>query len=294
MRSICFFASYFTGNNIPYYITVYLSELKKHFSAVVLLSSQRDLTESSLAFLKKENIQLLIEDNEGFDFGLWYKAFQKTETDKFDQIALVNDSCILFKPLDEFMIWSRSNSADLQGITRSSAIAPHIQSYFLIINKKAIPFLNEYFKQHKLLKNISDVISTYEVGLSTYLISKGLKIDAFIDNDGYEGEFSPYYYCADYHLSKGIPVIKKKILFASYRKDELFTLARMRFNISPDHYIQLIKNNCKTIILDFEKLKLDQENTISFILKMKYALDLMLITFLRPIIKRVKGTLCRL
>ena len=289
MRSICFFASYFTGNRLPYYITVYLGELNKHFSEVVLLTSQNDLSIESIAFLKAENIRLQIEENEGFDFGLWYKAFQKNEIETYDQIALVNDSCILFKPLNEFMEWYRSNASDLQGITRSNAIAPHIQSYFLIINKKAIPFVKEYFEQHKLFKNISDVITVYEVGLSSFLISKGLKIDAFMDNNGYDGEFSPYYYCADYHMSKGIPVIKKKILFASYRKDELFTLARMRFNISPSHYINLIKKNCKNLILDLDKLRTDQENSISMMAKIKYAINLNLIAVIRPLIKLVKG-----
>ena len=289
MRSICFFASYFKGNKIPYYITVYLTELKKHFSEVVLLTSQNDLSIESIAFLKAENIRLQIEENEGFDFGLWYKAFQKNEIDTYDQIALVNDSCILFKPLNEFMNWSRSNNADLQGITLSNAIALHIQSYFLIINKRAIPFVKEYFEKHKLLKNISDVIAVYEVGLSSFLISKDLRIDAFMDNNGYNGEFSPYYYCVDYHISKGIPVIKKKILFASYRKDELFTLARMRFNISLSHYINLIKKNCKTIILDLEKLRTDQENSISINAKIKYAINLNLIAVKRSLIKLVKG-----
>jgi rhamnosyltransferase len=289
MRSICFFASYFKGNKIPYYITVYLTELKKHFSEVVLLTSQNDLSIESIAFLKAENIRLQIEENEGFDFGLWYKAFQKNEIDTYDQIALVNDSCILFKPLNEFMEWSRSHASDLQGITLSNAIALHIQSYFLIINKRAIPFVKEYFEKHKLLKNISDVIAVYEVGLSSFLISKDLRIDAFMDNNGYNGEFSPYYYCVDYHILKGIPVIKKKILFASYRKDELFTLARMRFNISLSHYINLIKKNCKTIILDLEKLRTDQENSISFMAKIKYAINLNLIAVIRPLIKLVKG-----
>lgn len=289
MRSICFFASYFTGNRLPYYITVYLGELNKHFSEVVLLTSQNDLSIESIAFLKAENIRLQIEENEGFDFGLWYKAFQKNEIETYDQIALVNDSCILFKPLNEFMEWSRSNASDLQGITRSNAIAPHIQSYFLIINNKAIPFVKEYFEQHKLFKNISDVITVYEVGLSSFLISKGLKIDAFMDNNGYDGEFSPYYYCADYHMSKGIPFIKKKILFASYRKDELFTLARMRFNISPSHYINLIKKNCKNLILDLDKLRTDQENSMSMMAKIKYAINLNLIAVIRPLIKLVKG-----
>ena len=112
---------------------------------------------------------------------------------------------------------------------------------------------------HKILDNITDVITTYEVGLSTHLISKGLKIAAFIDNNGYSGEFSPYYYCVDYHIINGIPLIKKKILFSTYRKDELFTLARMNFNISKKYYIDLIQKNNKKLIIDFDKLALEKE-----------------------------------
>jgi lipopolysaccharide biosynthesis protein len=259
MQSICFFASYFTANKLPYYLTVYLKELKKHYSEVVFLCSQNELQESDLEFFGSLNIQLVFEKNEGFDFGLWYKAFLKYDVNSYDRVALVNDSCILFKPLDEFMEWVDSNDADIKGMTRSDSIAPHLQSYFLVLNKKAVKETDIYFLNHKILDNITDVITTYEVGLSTHLISKGLKIAAFIDNNGYSGEFSPYYYCVDYHIINGIPLIKKKILFSTYRKDELFTLARMNFNISKKYYIDLIQKNNKKLIIDFDKLALEKE-----------------------------------
>ena len=272
MKSICFFASYFSQKHIPYYVQVYLVELKKHFTEVVLLSSQKHLTESNLAFLAKEHIQLSLEDNEGFDFGLWYKALQKYDISTFDRIALVNDSCILFKPLNDLMTWVNINDADMQGITKSEAIAPHLQSYFLVIHSKAIPLTVDYFSQHKILHNIKDVINTYEVGLSSYILAHHLKIDSFVDNDNYSGEFSPYYHCIKYHLKKGIPIIKKKILFSSYRKDELFTLARMNFNISGDFYIDLIKKYNSATIIDFKMLQLDTVGKINAFSKIKYTL----------------------
>src|ERR1700741_958414 len=110
MRSVCFFASYYTSIEIPYYITVYLNELKKQFNEVVFLSSQ-PVSEQDLKFLQDENIQFLVEKNEGFDFGLWYKAFQKININDYDRVALVNDSCILFKSLNELMAWSKKNEA---------------------------------------------------------------------------------------------------------------------------------------------------------------------------------------
>lgn len=277
MRSICFFAAYFTSRDLPYYIQVYLKELKKQFGKVVLLCSQKELSGESRSFLGSEGIVLQVEENEGFDFGLWYKAFNKYDIGSYDKIALVNDSCILFKPLDEFMSWTRSDNSDMQGMTLSDAIAPHLQSYFLILNKKAINLAREYFRQHKLLNTLEEVIHTYEIGLSSHLIAKGLKISAFVDNNGYSGEFSPYYKCVVYHLKKQMPLIKKKILFSSYRKDELLTLARMNFRINPQFYVSLIKQSNSTLILDFEKLRNDQIGEISLASKIKFTLTRFLV-----------------
>lgn len=288
MRSICFFASYFESNQFPYYVRVYLLDLKKQVTELVLLSTQMNLNAESLEFLNEHKITLQIEANEGFDFGLWYKAFQKTDLENYDRVLLVNDSCILFKPLNEVMSWSKQTKADFMGITQSEAIAPHLQSYFLILNKTCLPFVNEYFKQKGLLKSIEEVITTYEVGLSTYLLSKGLYMAAYSDNNGYTGEFSPYYQCADYHLMKGIPLIKKKIIFSTYRKDELFTLARMNFNIDKNHYISLIKKTNPSLILDFDRLAAETPDGLSHVQKWKYAVISVFINVFRPLYKKLK------
>jgi lipopolysaccharide biosynthesis protein len=288
MKSVCFFASYFTANKLPYYITVYLKELKKHFKDLIFIA-HRDLEQESLEFLNDNDIRLFITENEGYDFGSWYRAIQKFDISNADKVAFINDSTILFKSLGEFMKWSAHNEADLQGITSSEAISPHIQSYFLSVKKAAIPATLEYFNTHKIITNIKDVIHTYEVGLSKHLQERGLKIASFMDNKGYKGEFSPYYYCVEHHLANGMPVIKKKILFASYRKDELFTLARMNFNISEEHYISLIKKYGKDLIIDFEKLKKDKAGSISELEKLRYRLNAVTIRVLRPLYKSVKN-----
>ena len=154
MKSLCLFASYFTEQEIPYYITVYLKELKKQYKEVVFLTSQKKLSSESIQFLETENLTLFLTENKGFDFGQWYQAFQSLSIDNYEKIVLVNDSCILFKPLDEFINWSTNNKADMQGITLSEALYPHLQSYFLVLNKKAIALTLEYFQKHKIKENI--------------------------------------------------------------------------------------------------------------------------------------------
>jgi lipopolysaccharide biosynthesis protein len=289
MRSVCFFASYFTGDKLPYYISVYLKELKKHFTEVVLLSSSHGLSKESENYIKAENIQHLSLNNKGFDFGLWYHAFQQFDVSSYDKIALVNDSCVLFKSLDDLMHWSVNNKADLQGITFSESISTHIQSYFLILNKKAIELTKEYFNNNGVLNDINDVIRVYEIGLSTFMREKGLKMAAYIDNNGYKGEFSPYYQCLNYHLSKGIPVIKKKIMFFSYRKEELFTLARMDFNIDPHYYVAQIEKSNTNLLIDFHRLKSDIPSKSGVFSKLKYDLTRTLIKVFRPLYKKVNG-----
>jgi len=287
MKSICLFAAYFSGDSIPYYVTIYLKELKKQFGEVLFLSSTKSLSDSSTDFLNKEDIQFFSAENKGYDFGLWYLAFQKLDIETYDQIILVNDSSILFRSLDEFVNWTKASSADVKGITYSEAIYPHLQSYFLVLNKKAIRLTSDYFRKHKILNAISDVILTYEVGLSRYLQEHGLKIAAFMDNDVYTGEFSPYYHCIDYHLAKGVPMIKKKIIFSSYRKTELFTLARMDFNIDRGHYFRKIKENSKELIIDLRKLKA-QKPEMNFFQKIKYNLSRHFIRAFKPLYKKIK------
>ena len=287
MKSLCLFASYFTEQEIPYYITVYLKELKKQYKEVVFLTSQKKLSSESIQFLETENLTLFLTENKGFDFGQWYQAFQSLSIDNYEKIVLVNDSCILFKPLDEFINWSTNNKADMQGITLSEALYPHLQSYFLVLNKKAIALTLEYFQKHKIKENISDVIHVYEVGLSKFIQEQGLKIAAFVDNNGYKGEFSPYYHCVDYHLSSGIPLIKKKIIFSSYRKNELATLARMNFNINPSYYLSKILDETKDLIIDLKRLS-EVEVTMTKWDRLNYNLLRLFYKVARPINKLIK------
>ena len=210
MKSICLFSSYFNQTVIPYYIRFYLENLLPHFSEIVFITNEKSLDQTSLSFLKDKKIQLLYVTNEGYDFGMWYKALQKIDATQYKKIAFVNDSSILFTKLDKFIKWCDNNESDYLGISESNAVSKHLQSYFLIVKNNAIPLVINYFNTVGILKNIKDVIVNYEIGLSTYLLSNGIKLNAYIKNENYPGEFSPYYYFIYKYLEQGSPVIKKK------------------------------------------------------------------------------------
>jgi lipopolysaccharide biosynthesis protein len=258
MKSLCLFASYVAEIGLPYHSSIYLTELKKHYTDIVYIHTNQ-LDENAIRFFKELNITSKSVVNEGFDFGQWQKVLATIQMDEYDQLCLVNDSCVLFASLDNLIKWFNVSDIDFGGLTENSYNKKHIQSYFLLFKKSVLNDVVSFFKNNKTSHDIYKIIADFEIGLSQYLISKNYSCGAFLSNDGYVGEFAPYYKCLESHIKQGSPMIKKKILFYSYRKPELFTLARMNFNINADYYISLIKQITKEPLIDFDRVKKDYE-----------------------------------
>ena len=269
MKTLCLYASYLDGIGLPYYSNVYLKELKKHFTDIIYLHSN-NLDTDSISFFETNSIESKLVSNDGFDFGQWQKVLVNINLNEYDQLCLVNDSCVLFAPLDNALNWFNNSDNDFGGITVSLTPKKHVQSYFLVFKKSTFIDLLHFFKTNSASNNIHQVIADFEIGLSQYLISKNYSCGPFLSNDGYAGEFAPYYKCLESHIKQGSPVIKKKVLFSSYRKGEQFTLARMNFNINADHYIDIIKELTKELLIDFEKAKLNQSIGMSTFDKFVY------------------------
>ncbi len=255
MNSICFFSSYFNQETIPFYVKYYVEELKKHFTEIIFLTNTKTLLDSEIKYLNNLDVRLMMVTNEGFDFGMWYKAFKKYELSKYDRVGLINDSCILFKSLNPTFDWINTSGFDYCGAVSSKRIAFHVQSYFIIINKNAIKFVVDYFMKNGIINDYKQVIRTYEVGLCKYLQEMNLKIGAKYFSKKNIEQHNPSFLIIDNLLKEGLPLIKKKIIFRTYRKGEYLTLLRMKFNVDQRHYIHLIKEaNKNEKLIDFDKV----------------------------------------
>lgn len=273
MRSICLYSSYFNEAVIPYYIRYYLGQLSPFFSEIVFLTNEKQLDEESLDYLRHRGIRLMYMKNEGWDFGMWYKAFEQIDPAEYERIGLVNDSCILFTSPQPFFDWLDASDVDYAGMVDSNAVAYHIQSYFLVINKNAIPHVRDYFKKHGLLRDVKDVIKTYEIGLSQYLIGKHLQVSALHSTQLYKGEFSPMFYMPSVLIRTGLPLIKKKIIHCSFRKEEYMSLMRMGYRMDPQRYIRLIREKYENdpSLIDLDKVQ--RKSDLSFkLLLLRYGL----------------------
>lgn len=244
-RKLCVFSHYFEGNFIPFYVLVYIRELKNYFDEILLVTNNRSISNS--AEISGSLINILLVKNEGYDFGMFYKAFQVIDFQKYKQIACVNDSNIVFGSLDFLFSWGNGQNVDFWGLVDSWQRPKltkheelyHIQSHFLVFNEKAIKILPEYLRQvdFQILSKERDikqlrkkVIEIWEIGVSQFLIKNELKCLAYINSKEYSEK---YYNGNDVNVTiklyediikQGVPVIKKRVV----TRKKLFDVLKTR------------------------------------------------------------------
>jgi hypothetical protein len=178
-----------------------------------------------------------IYDNEGYDFGYWYKALQKTNIHNYDRIIMVNNSNKLIKNgnLNKLVLeFNKNNEYDFWGLTDSYETPPkvdpsksyHIQSHFLVLEKKAIKLILEFFRSINFerfftIKNNlrQEIINNCEIGLSQYMLNKGLKLGAIYSSKEFSRKYGKDYKKTNLHvilweelINNNYPLIKKKIV----------------------------------------------------------------------------------
>lgn len=232
-RKLCVFSHYYEGDFIPFYVLVYIKELKNYFDEFILVTNNRHLSNKD-EILDAKTFIFPVE-NEGYDFGMFYKVFNTLDFEKYDQIACVNDSNIVFGSLEFLFNWGNKQHVDFWGLVDSWQKPKtshhkefyHVQSHFLVFNKKAIEILPEYLNninfqqliQEKDKKQLrKNVIETWEIGVSQYLIKNQLKCKTYIDSKQYSKTF---YNGENVNVTiklyrkivrLGIPIIKRRVV----------------------------------------------------------------------------------
>ncbi len=255
MKSICFFSSYFQGETLPYYVKFYLENLCPHFTEIVFLNNRKELHEESKLFLQSRGISTMMVDNEGYDFGMWYKAFKAIDTSSYNRVALVNDSCILFKSLDDDFIRINASSADCIGMIISDRYSTHLQSFFLVYNQRVIQTIRNYFLEKGIINDYRTVIQTYEIGLCKFLIEKGFCLESLYNNSQRAFAKNPSFALITQLIEEGMPLIKKKIVYRNYRGLEYYWIVRMNFETDYRKHIRQIENKYKNqSVIDFKSV----------------------------------------
>ena len=98
----------------------------------------------------------------------------------------------------------------------------------------------EYFTKNGIRSDIDEVIRTYEVGLSRYLINAGMNCQAMY-NVPEKGEYNYALLQAKSLIKKGFPLVKKKIITRLYTSERWWSMVVIGFDPFPAHYIKLIE-----------------------------------------------------
>ncbi|WP_319480731.1 hypothetical protein [uncultured Draconibacterium sp.] len=230
--SLCYFIHYSTTDILPYNVQLYINELSRHFDKVRVLCNNEKILVNNYSL--KTNIEIIHNPNKGYDFGMFYRNVYDIDLNKYVQIAVINDSNILFNKLDLVFEWAKKDDADFWGIIDSHekpwfSMHPenyHLQSHFLVFNKNAIQQLPSFLnridadkifneKDKKRLRRL--VINEWEIGVSQFLIAQDLKPAAFVGSRDMEDQLNSKAKNLTYSMyhelaSQGYPLLKKKVI----------------------------------------------------------------------------------
>jgi O-antigen biosynthesis protein len=136
-----------------------------------------------MAALRKLCDVVLVRQNEGYDFGSWQAglAFCKPYLRNASRLILTNDSCYgPLNPLDVLFERLAASRADVVGLTESTAIRSHLQSYFVAYGARLLrsSLFWLFWEQIGIWSSKLDLVMAYEVGWSGVLADAGFTQEA--------------------------------------------------------------------------------------------------------------------
>lgn len=226
-KRIALFAHYDYENIVSQSDLYYLDQIRKVADKVVFITNS-ELDEKEVQAIRGMADQIIIRNNQGFDFGAWKEAILELGFDyllEYDQLLILNNSVIsIVSDMERIFNKMDRKGLDFWGITYSpkinkadkSELNSYIHSYFMAFEKKAIQsqaFCN-FWKTERLYQNKEDVISKQESILTKVLAEEGLKYGIYLNEIyGYvkHKKNRQYLYNDPYNMFLlGSPFIKKK------------------------------------------------------------------------------------
>jgi len=182
MKRIALFAHYDGQDQIKPYILTLLRALAEVCEEIVFVSTAR-LSDAELDKVRAFCSQAFVRENAGYDFGMWQAALALVDLADADEVVLTNSSVFgPVYPLAPIFKQMAERACDFWGMTDSFEIRWHLQSYFLVLKRKALrsPAFTRFFSSVLPYRNKEQVIRSYELGLSQFLREQGLKPAAFV------------------------------------------------------------------------------------------------------------------
>jgi glycosyltransferase involved in cell wall biosynthesis len=152
---------------------------------LVFVSAAPALLEQTAAMAQLRDLcaVVLVRHNEGYDFGSWQAglSFCRRWIDRAPLLILTNDSC--YGPIHSLAgLFERlaASQADVVGLTESTAIRSHLQSYFMAYRPRVFrtTLFWAFWEQISVWPSKIDLVRACEVGWSEILSNAGFRLEA--------------------------------------------------------------------------------------------------------------------
>lgn len=241
-KRVALIAHWDPKGKIAAYVRYYAQKLRDAGFAVILTSSDAVALPDDIAALPFHAI--VYRDCPGYDFSSW-KAALKIFPSLFlaEELLLTNDS--IFGPVGDLAPLLESMQAvdcDFWGLIESHALAPHLQSFFLLFKRDALvhPAFREFWETVGTSQEKRDSIG-YETRLSGWLAGHDLRGAARFPLSMFRpSTLNPSHYAWDSLLQTGqFPFVKRELLFQNPYTVPLAALRELLSNNAyPSPFIQ--------------------------------------------------------
>ena len=211
-NTLCIFACHFKNNSIPKYLKLYLQEINKYCSKLLLINSSEAFVINDSHFIKANEIEVLILPNHGHDFGSWMRGLASIDISKYENLVLANDSCLLIQPLDQFFNWAQNEDLDFGGLINSNEKKYHIQSYLTIYNKNGMNELAKQYAKCGILDSKKKIVKQYEIGISQAQLKAKNKVGSMVEVPN-SNKSNPLFHQTLELIKHQFPLVKKQLIF---------------------------------------------------------------------------------
>lgn len=228
-KRACLFASFTAKGKVSSNTLDYLKNLRQFNDYIVYVADSKALPDTIKTLCEYADC-VIINRHEEYDFGSYKRAFEflnsKGFLDKIDSLLICNDSVDFVGCSEDLKeIFDTSSLSDAYALCKATygfgnkikrhkyewTKNPHLQSYFLVLRKNV--FRANYFKNFissvKHLKNKTQIIKDYEMGLSELLKNNNVKLDSYYPYDE-SNIVNPYAIYLDPHVDH--PIFVKHML----------------------------------------------------------------------------------
>lgn len=255
IKRIAVFAFYDKNGVVHDYVCTYLRYLKQVADKVIFVADNEANDD------QKSRVNNIIDysiwgKHDEMDFGSYKRGFLYAKKigwlQQADELIFANDSCFATENFNNVFDTMKKRVCDFWGMTFSTQIQPHLQSFFLVFRKKVFAsnvfenFINNVCHQNSYW----EYITHYELPLKTILEEAGFSSDSFVPN------FVPTQCPSRFPvtiLKYKYPLVKKKIFTNFDSMENTYDLLKIFQKKFPEVYADIISFCKNSDLIDFFK-----------------------------------------